>query len=384
MKKILVIVCFIVSFVFAQESGSFIEEAAHEHGVAILNIAQEANTVSVEFISPSFNIVGFEYQPSSNEEKMMVENAITDLEKGLMLFAPNANASCELISASVESEIAEEHYHEALFTENGVVNASHARKHMSEGPIKSVIALADQNSLLYRADGTHTRFDVMLPTSDGFFEYNAAEDGDYVFFTNEDTLKLQLITEDGTQTSEMIATGETLLEADNVFVKALVFELEAGAHTFMISAAGADVVQMVIEAESHHSESAHGDHSDEHHHNEDEAHEGDHSEEEHDHSEAEEGHNEHSEEGHHDEAHSEEEHHNEGEEHEHSHDEGETHSEFHANYEFSCSNIDQLSSFDLKGLFIFYPAIADLNVQYALESGQGAAELNADNSMLSF
>ncbi len=193
-KGLVFSLCFLVSFVLAQETSNFIEEAAHEHGVAQLNIAQDAETLFVEFISPSANLVGFEYQPSSDEEKILVEAAITDLAAGLLLFSPSEAANCSLLSAEVESEIAEE---------------SHSEEHSHEG-----------------------------------------------------------------------------------------------------------------------------------HKNEEENH--------------------------------------------HDHEHNDTHSEFHATYEFNCSNVENLTSFDLSSLFRLYPDILDLDVQYALENSQGATELNAMNTELRF
>jgi len=41
---------------------------AHEHGVGVLNIAADGNTVEMELIAPGADIVGFEYEASSEEE----------------------------------------------------------------------------------------------------------------------------------------------------------------------------------------------------------------------------------------------------------------------------------------------------------------------------
>ena len=56
--------------------------------------------------------------------------------------------------------------------------------------------------------------------------------------------------------------------------------------------------------------------------------------------------------------------------------EGAVHSEFHATYTFTCAQPDRLDSVSLRPLFALYPGIEDLDVQYALPSGQGAAELS--------
>ena len=56
--------------------------------------------------------------------------------------------------------------------------------------------------------------------------------------------------------------------------------------------------------------------------------------------------------------------------------EGAVHSEFHATYTFTCARPDSLDSVNLRQLFALYPGIEDLDVQYVLPSGQGAAELS--------
>ena len=226
----LISVCLLFGLTLAQETDGFVEEDAHEHGVALVNIAQEANALFIEFVSPSINIVGFEYQPSSDEEKELVEAALSNLADGMMLFSPTDAANCTLMSADVDSEIAEEH-------ESG----EHHEEH-----------------------------------SDG--EHGDEEDGDEKHDNKE-------------------------------------------------------------------------------HDNEE------HAEDEH-----------------------EDEHHEEGEEHEdeHEHEDTETHSEFHASYEFSCDQPDQLAGLDLEGLFSLYPSIVDLDVQYALERGQGAAELSPESTGIDF
>lgn len=75
--------------------------------------------------------------------------------------------------------------------------------------------------------------------------------------------------------------------------------------------------------------------------------------------------------------------HSEGEAHseeEGSGDEGAVHSEFHATYTFTCTQPDRLDSVNLRQLFALYPGIEDLDVQYVLPSGQGAAELSPTSS----
>ncbi|MCX4028706.1 DUF2796 domain-containing protein [Endozoicomonas sp. SM1973] len=82
---------------------------AHEHGHAQLNIAQEGSTVTMQFISPAMNIVGFEHQPKTEEQKTQVKQAIKQLENGNALFGFPEKAGCKLTSAKVETALMEAH-----------------------------------------------------------------------------------------------------------------------------------------------------------------------------------------------------------------------------------------------------------------------------------
>ena len=59
---------------------------AHVHGVAHLNAAVEGTNLHLEFTSPAANIVGFEHQPQTPEQKDGVRKAIEKLEDGSNLF----------------------------------------------------------------------------------------------------------------------------------------------------------------------------------------------------------------------------------------------------------------------------------------------------------
>ena len=195
----------------AQETGGFVQEDPHEHGAALLSVVLEGETLSMELESPAVNLVGFEYEPSSEEDMQAVEDALVQLEDGATLFATAEAASCELTSAETEHVMTDEEGHE-------------------EG------------------------------------EEHSEEEGE--------------------------EHGES--GADE----------ESGAEE-----------------------------------------------------------------------------HAEGEEHD---EEGAQHSEFHATYAFTCAQPDSLSSVSLNELFALYPGIEDLDVQYVLPNGQGAAELAPDNTELTF
>lgn len=97
---------------------------AHVHGHGRLNIAVEGKTVSIELEVPGADIVGFEHEASTPEQKAALEKAKATLGSGLALFTPAPSAGCTQKSAkvSIEAEHGHEHEHE-----------SHEHEHHAEG-----------------------------------------------------------------------------------------------------------------------------------------------------------------------------------------------------------------------------------------------------------
>ncbi|MEX0284153.1 MAG: DUF2796 domain-containing protein [Paracoccaceae bacterium] len=75
---------------------------AHEHGSGTLNIAIEGNSVAMELEAPGFDIVGFEYEAKSDEDKASIEQAMATLSSPLALFTPPAAAGCSVTEAHVK------------------------------------------------------------------------------------------------------------------------------------------------------------------------------------------------------------------------------------------------------------------------------------------
>ena len=78
---------------------------AHEHGVAILNLALEGNDLYIEFTSPAANIVGFEHHPRTNEQRDAVKAAVNKLQEGNALFVLSAESESKLLKSSVVTDI---------------------------------------------------------------------------------------------------------------------------------------------------------------------------------------------------------------------------------------------------------------------------------------
>ena len=75
---------------------------SHEHGVGVLNIAQEGNILLFEFEIPGADIVGFEYVAESNDDKKKVEDALKILSNHKNMIVLPASAECSNIKNEVK------------------------------------------------------------------------------------------------------------------------------------------------------------------------------------------------------------------------------------------------------------------------------------------
>ena len=79
---------------------------AHQHGHADLAIAWSGTDMSIELQTPAYNILGFEYVPSTAAEKELLARSITILEtEALMVLTPEAD--CAIVFANVETDLIE-------------------------------------------------------------------------------------------------------------------------------------------------------------------------------------------------------------------------------------------------------------------------------------
>ncbi len=81
--------------------------AAHEHGVARLDVAVDAGRVSIELDTPLDNLLGFERAPRTDAERDKVAAMLARLRAGDALFRIDAAAGCtlakvDLVSAPLE------------------------------------------------------------------------------------------------------------------------------------------------------------------------------------------------------------------------------------------------------------------------------------------
>ena len=95
------------------QAAEYRHHEAHEHGVAHMNVAFEGNELYIELISPAANIVGFEHQPRTQEQKAAVKAAIKKLEAGEKLFAFSSGVGGSLVKSKVHTDINNDSGHES-------------------------------------------------------------------------------------------------------------------------------------------------------------------------------------------------------------------------------------------------------------------------------
>jgi len=73
----------------------------HTHGNATLQIAVDANTLTIHFSSPLDNLLGFEHKPRNQAEVAQVQDMIKTFYKP-NLFLPTKKAQCKLLSVHLD------------------------------------------------------------------------------------------------------------------------------------------------------------------------------------------------------------------------------------------------------------------------------------------
>jgi hypothetical protein len=99
---------------------------AHEHGHGTLDIAVEDNRVSMELEAPGMDIVGFEHEATSDEQKAVLEKAKAELAKPLALFKLPEAAGCSVKEARVALEAEHE---DADHEKHATAEEHHDAKH---------------------------------------------------------------------------------------------------------------------------------------------------------------------------------------------------------------------------------------------------------------
>ena len=108
----LFIVCFsIQSYANDDHSDEHRHHEAHVHGEAELSLLIDGKSVVFELKSPALNVLGFEHEPKTNEEKEIVKKANKKLSNYKNIISiPDLN--CQVIKSEIDSPYEEDHHHD--------------------------------------------------------------------------------------------------------------------------------------------------------------------------------------------------------------------------------------------------------------------------------
>lgn len=96
-----VMVCFCSLSVCAQAQDAA-NRGAHRHDSATLQITVEGGRMTIELESPAVNVIGFEHEPFTMEERAAAQSASTWLQQRHGLFQMPEEAACRVTASLLE------------------------------------------------------------------------------------------------------------------------------------------------------------------------------------------------------------------------------------------------------------------------------------------
>lgn len=106
-RRWLVVPALLLAACGGDQPGAMGTEGAHEHGVARLNVVVEGTTATVEFLSPAMGVYGFEYEPTSDEDRRRQAQGLETLRTRfaeMLVFDPGLGCTVEPIHVGMEGE----------------------------------------------------------------------------------------------------------------------------------------------------------------------------------------------------------------------------------------------------------------------------------------
>ncbi len=88
------------------------QSGVHDHGHSEMNIALTGNEFLVELLSPAANVLGFEHEPETEEQRAALAEAVSALRAGEQVLQLSAAAGCTLQTADIESKLTDEEHSE--------------------------------------------------------------------------------------------------------------------------------------------------------------------------------------------------------------------------------------------------------------------------------
>lgn len=78
---------------------------AHVHGLAVLEIAIDSETVQVNLITPLHNLMGFEHAPGNEKQRQAIKSMASKLHQAGNLFILAPGAQCRSTAVQLESSV---------------------------------------------------------------------------------------------------------------------------------------------------------------------------------------------------------------------------------------------------------------------------------------
>lgn len=103
----LAVICFMVGCIFSAQGH---QHHHHSHGEGVLFVVHDQDKWQVKFILPAGDILGFEHQPETAEQKQTIKQTLAQLANSQQLVT--FNGECKLTQANFENPF-EHHTHHA-------------------------------------------------------------------------------------------------------------------------------------------------------------------------------------------------------------------------------------------------------------------------------
>lgn len=142
-------------------------QSAHVHGEGRVNIAIDGNHISMQLESPGADIVGFEHEARTSDEKAAITRAIAQLSDPMLLIGFEADAGCEVqrASAEIEGEHEEEKQEEHDQHENEEAHGAFAAEYEFE--CADISALGHIEFTYFSQFGNAQSLDIVLIDGSG-------------------------------------------------------------------------------------------------------------------------------------------------------------------------------------------------------------------------
>ena len=188
---------------------------AHEHGVSTLQIAQEGGRVQIDLLSPGMDIVGFEHEASSTEDKEAVAAAIRQFLTPEEIVTLPDGAGCRLTEVLAHlhtGDHEDEHMHEG---DDHAHNDDHAEGEEQDHDHEEHAEGEDQDHEEHAEGKDHDHEDHADEARHSAFHVTygfACDDEDaltsvgfpfFERFPNAEEIEVQYVTETGAGTAEL-------------------------------------------------------------------------------------------------------------------------------------------------------------------------------------